>query len=154
MMRRNEHNERMASASLQRASEVAGDRWVLLTLAALGSGPRRFGDLILDLTGDRGTIAPNVLADRLRRMQRDGLIDTTPYSHRPRRSVYSLTESGRELAAIVPALSAWAAHHAGGEPVFHDVCGTAVETRVWCPTCRRTVGDAEHADADAELRWL
>ena len=143
----------MASASLRHATEVAGDRWVLLTLAALSSGPRRFGDLVADLSDDRGSIAPNVLTDRLRRMARDGLIEATLYSHRPRRSVYSLTESGRELAAIVPALTAWAAHQAGGEPVHHDVCGTAVETRVWCPTCRRPV-DSEHADVEHGLRWV
>ena len=147
---------RAGATTLQRAAEVAGDRWVLLTLAALIDGPRRFGDLVADLDGGRGTIAPNVLTDRLRRMERDGLVDATLYTERPRRYVYALTESGRELAAVVPALTAWAARQAGGEPLFHDLCGTPVETRVWCPTCERPVDEAEHVEAGQEhrLRWV
>lgn len=146
----------MSSHSLQRAAEVAGDRWVLLVLAALGEGPRRFGDLITDLTGGRGTIAPNVLTDRLRRMERDGLVDATLYTERPRRYVYALTESGRELSTVVPALLAWAARQAGGEPLLHDLCGSPVQTRVWCPTCQRTVDQTEHVESEHErtLRWV
>jgi len=146
----------MISSSLQRATEVAGDRWVLLVLAALGDGPRRFGDLVADLAGGRGSIAPNVLTDRLRRMERDGLIDATLYTARPRRYVYALTESGHELSAIVPALTAWAARQAGGEPLLHDLCGSPLQTRVWCPTCSRTVDRAEHVETDNEhaLRWV
>ncbi|MEO6123841.1 MAG: helix-turn-helix domain-containing protein [Ilumatobacteraceae bacterium] len=146
----------MIPASLQRATEVAGDRWVLLVLAALSDGSRRFGDIVNDLTDGRGSIAPNVLTDRLRRMERDGLIDATLYTDRPRRYVYALTESGRELSALVPALTAWAARRAGGEPLLHDLCGSPLETRVWCPTCQRTVDRSEHVETDSDhaLRWV
>jgi DNA-binding HxlR family transcriptional regulator len=81
---------------LREAAEIAGDRWMLLALGALIDGPRRFGDLVDDLGG----IAPNVLIDRLRRMERHGLVGSTLYSQRPRRFVYDLTDAGRELAAI------------------------------------------------------
>ncbi len=139
-------------AALRNAAEVAGDRWVLLTLAALMAGPRRFGDLI----GDLGGIAPNVLTERLRRMERQGLLAANLYVARPRRYVYELTESGRELAGILPALSAWAARRSGGEPLRHDLCGSPLETTVWCPTCHRSVDAAEHADPspDRHVRWL
>ncbi|MCU1397761.1 MAG: helix-turn-helix transcriptional regulator [Acidimicrobiales bacterium] len=99
----------MPDPLLQEAVEVAGDRWVLLTLGALTDGPRRFGDLVTDLGG----IAPNILIDRLRRMERQGLLAATLYSQRPRRFVYDLTESGRELAAILPSLVEWAARRSG-----------------------------------------
>ncbi|HEY4332959.1 MAG TPA: helix-turn-helix domain-containing protein [Ilumatobacteraceae bacterium] len=149
--RRTDHNERMLDQALRAATDVAGDRWVLLALGALAGGPRRFGDLATELDG----IAPNVLTDRLRRMERDGLVVATLYSQRPRRYVYDLTESGRELAAVLPALSAWAARRGGGEPRRHSVCGAALQTRVWCPTCAVVVDDDGEAGTGADqLTWV
>lgn len=156
MMSRNlasvQHTVTMSDALLQEAAEIAGDRWVLLALAALGNGPRRFGDLAADITG----IAPNILIDRLRRMERHGLIGATLYSQRPRRFVYDLTESGRELAGLLPALSNWAARRSGGaSPHRHIVCDTALEMRRWCPTCATTVDtSADTSTVDEDLRWL
>ena len=151
---------------LQEAAEIAGDRWVLLALGALRDGPRRFGDLV----GDLGGIAPNILIDRLRRMERHGLLAAALYSQRPRRFVYDLTESGRELAALLPVLTTWVARRSGGEPHRHSACGSALEVRLWCPTCAATVddgsvvapadrsGDATGATDDGRgddgLRWL
>lgn len=149
-MFRNRHNGWMIDDALREASDVAGDRWVLLTLAALVGGSRRFGDLQTDLGG----IASNVLIDRLRRMERDGLVTSTPYTQRPRRHVYDLTESGHELAAILPALSVWGARRGGGEPRRHDVCATPLETRTWCPTCQTTVDDTSAGAHDTTLHWL
>jgi DNA-binding HxlR family transcriptional regulator len=103
----------MSDPALRDAAATAGDRWVLLTTAALADGPRRFGDLLADVEG----IAPNMLTDRLRRMERQGLLTAAPYSQRPRRYVYELTESGRELAALLPGLAAWAARRSGADTV-------------------------------------
>jgi len=142
-MRRNGNNGSMIDDATREAAEIAGDRWVLLALGGLAEGSRRFGDLLADLDG----IAPNVLIDRLRRMERHGLVVATPYSQRPRRYVYDLTESGRELAAVLPALANWARQR-GGDPQRHAVCGTPIEMRAWCPHCHTTVDDAavdEHA---------
>lgn len=142
----------MPDALLQEAAEIAGDRWVLLVLGALADGPRRFGDLAADIPG----IAPNILIDRLRRMERHGVIGATLYSHRPRRFVYDLTESGRELAGLLPALTNWAARRSGGSsPHRHVVCDTPLEMRRWCPTCATTVdAAADTATANEDLRWL
>ena len=142
----------MPNPLLQEAAEIAGDRWVLLVLAALNEGPRRFGDLATKLTG----IAPNILIDRLRRMERHGLIGATLYSHRPRRFVYDLTESGRELAQLLPALTNWAARRSGTPaPHRHISCGTPLEARHWCPSCASVVEPVDDAaDSSADLRWL
>src|SRR3954451_24153343 len=113
-------------ASLHEAAEIAGDRWVLLALGALRDGARRFGDLSADMPG----IAPNILIDRLRRMERHGLITSSPYSQRPRRFVYDLTESGHELAAVLPALAGWAPRRTGVEPLKHSSCGTPLQVRL------------------------
>ena len=128
-----------SSASLAHALDVIGDRWTLRVVAGLLDGPRRFGELAESLSG----IAPNVLTTRLRQLERDGLVVATPYSQRPVRLAYALSESGRELGGAISLLSAWGARQTGdSEGPVHDSCGTALETRLYCPTCERAVDDA------------
>ena len=125
------------------ALDSVGDRWTLLLVEALLGGPRRFGDLQETLGG----IAPNVLSQRLRRLESEGLVLAQPYSERPQRYVYELTSSGHELAGALRLLSDWGARHGeSAEPARHEACGTPVEVRWWCPTCERPVGDDESAD--------
>ena len=128
---------------LAAALDSVGDRWTLLLVEALLGGPRRFGDLQEALGG----IAPNVLSQRLRRLESEGLVLAQPYSERPQRYVYELTSSGHELAGALRLLSDWGARHGeSAEPARHEACGTPVEVRWWCPTCERPVGDDESAD--------
>ena len=128
---------------LAAALDSVGDRWTLLLVEALLGGPRRFGDLQEALGG----IAPNVLSQRLRRLESEGLVLAQPYSERPQRYVYELTSSGHELAGALRLLSDWGARHGeSAEPPRHEACGTPVEVRWWCPTCERPVGDDESAD--------
>ena len=122
---------------LGEALSAVGDRWTLLIVEALLDGPRRFGDLEAAVEG----IAPNILTERLRRLEREGLAVAHPYSDRPLRFVYELTEGGRELAGALRLLSQWGARHSEAEPVRHASCGTALEARWYCPTCERTVDD-------------
>jgi DNA-binding HxlR family transcriptional regulator len=132
-----------ASSPLAAALDSVGDRWTLLIVETLLDGPRRFGDLESELAG----IAPNVLIQRLRRLEGEGLVLAQPYSERPRRFVYELTSSGHELAGALRMLAAWGARHReGGEPPRHEACGTPVEARWWCPTCERPVEQDEAAD--------
>jgi DNA-binding HxlR family transcriptional regulator len=128
---------------LAAALDSVGDRWTLLLVEALLGGPRRFGDLQEALGG----IAPNVLSQRLRRLEGEGLVLAQPYSERPQRYVYELTSSGHELAGALRLLSDWGARHGeSAEPPRHEACGTPVEVRWWCPTCERPVGDDESSD--------
>jgi DNA-binding HxlR family transcriptional regulator len=128
---------------LAAALDSVGDRWTLLLVEALLDGPRRFGDLQEQLP----RIAPNVLAQRLRRLEGEGLVLAQPYSERPQRFVYELTASGHELAGALRLLADWGARHREpGEPPRHDACGTPVEARWWCPTCEQPVDEAEAAD--------
>jgi DNA-binding HxlR family transcriptional regulator len=104
-----------------------GDRWSLLLVEALRAGPLRWRDLLARTPG----IAPNVLADRLRRLERAGVVGSSPYSSRPPRVAYELTEDGRALTGVLRLLAAW-----GGEAApQHVACGTALEVRWYCPTC-------------------
>ena len=134
---------RDADSPLSAALDSVGDRWTLLLVEALLDGPRRFGDLQEALPG----IAPNVLSQRLKRLEADGLAVAEPYSERPPRFVYELTEAGRELAGALRLLADWGARHReGGEPPRHSVCGTPVEARWWCPTCGVPVEGQEAED--------
>ena len=118
------------------ALALVGDRWTLLIVAALLEAPKRFGDLEAELEG----IAPNVLTQRLRALTRDGLVIASAYSERPPRFVYELSATARELAPALAMLAGWGAAHApGSEPPRHDVCGTPLELRWWCPECREAV---------------
>jgi DNA-binding HxlR family transcriptional regulator len=134
------------NAALASALETVGDRWTLLVIAALLDGPKRFGELQEEVTG----IAPNVLTQRLRQLERDALVVARPYSERPPRFVYELGAAGQELAGVLRLLASWGARNAGGE-LRHSLCGTPIEARWWCPTCEQPVTDAD-GEGD-ELRF-
>jgi DNA-binding HxlR family transcriptional regulator len=136
-----------AQTPLAAALERVGDRWSLLVIEALLTGPRRFGELSETVSG----IAPNILADRLRRLEGERLVRATPYSERPPRFTYALTDEGLELAGVLRLLADWGSRgSSGAEPMRHALCGTPVEARLWCPTCSRSI-DAPEAD---ELRRI
>jgi DNA-binding HxlR family transcriptional regulator len=132
---------------LAAALAVVGDRWTALVVDALMEQPRRFGDLQEALPG----IAPNVLTQRLRELERRALIVATPYSERPPRFVYELTDGARELAGALRLLADWGARQSGAEPPHHAVCGSPLEARWWCPTCETAV---DEADASDEGDWV
>ena len=135
------------STNLAHALSVVGDRWTLQVVAGLLDGPRRFGELAETLGG----IAPNVLTTRLRQLERDGLVVATPYSQRPIRLAYALSDAGRELGDSISLLSAWGARQTGEpEGPVHDACGTTLETRLFCPTCERAVD----AGSPESTRWV
>jgi DNA-binding HxlR family transcriptional regulator len=138
-------------AALADALGRVGDRWSLLVIAALLGGPRRFGDLLGALDG----LAPNILSRRLAHLEAEGLVVGEPYSRRPLRHAYRLTEPGADLAGVLRLLADWEAHR-GGAPApdataaRHGTCGTALEARWYCPTCDEPVDDP---GADG-LRWM
>ena len=128
---------------LAAALDSVGDRWTLLLVEALLDGPLRFGDLQEQLP----RIPPNVLTQRLRRLEGEGLVLAQPYSERPERFVYELTASGHELAGALRLLADWGARHReAGDSPRHEACGTPVEARWWCPTCEQPVDEGDTGD--------
>ena len=132
---------------LAQALDRVGDRWSFLIVDALMTSPLRFNELSKAVAG----IAPNVLSVRLERLQAARVITSTPYSQRPLRYEYQLTDEGRELAGVLRLLSSWGQ---GAEPselgLRHDVCGTRLEAQWYCPTCAAVVTEEE----GSELRRL
>ena len=123
------------------------DRWSFLVVEALLEGPRRFNDLAAAVPG----IAPNILTDRLRRLEREGVVISRAYQERPPRHDYALTSDGLELAGVLRLLAAWGSSGAAaGTPVGvalrHVTCGSPLEVRWYCPTCARTVDEGEGSE--------
>jgi DNA-binding HxlR family transcriptional regulator len=86
-------------AVLSRLSE----KWALLALTALASGPLHFGELRRRLQG----VSQKMLTQTLRALERDGLVSRQVLDTRPIRVAYSLTALGEEFAQHAMAIKAW-----------------------------------------------
>ncbi|WP_106399306.1 winged helix-turn-helix transcriptional regulator [Actinocorallia populi] len=84
-----------------------GDKWTVLIVTALATGPMRFTALHERIAG----ISQRMLSHTLRALHRDGLITRTAYAEVPPRVEYELTPLGRSLAAAVDHLVHWVQTH-------------------------------------------
>jgi DNA-binding HxlR family transcriptional regulator len=136
------------STPLAEALARVGDRWTLLVVEALLTGPRRFNELLSQIPG----IAPNILSERLKRLDREALLVARPYSERPPRVAYQLTAEGRELAGALRLLAQWGAKHTDpADAPRHHACGTPVEVCWYCPTCDQLVDQEQR---DTQLHYV
>jgi len=90
--------------------DVIGDRWTLLVARDLIAGKTRFSEF---LASDE-RIPTNVLADRIRRLERHGIIDSVLYSQHPPRAEYHLTAKGRDLEPVLKLIGLWGLKHIPG----------------------------------------
>jgi DNA-binding HxlR family transcriptional regulator len=88
---------------IARSLDVIGERWTLLIIRELRARDSRYSDLLEALPG----IATNLLTDRLRRLEAQGLIESYDAPPPVRASVYRLTSRGRELGPVLRALVEW-----------------------------------------------
>src|SRR5947208_17147380 len=102
--------------------EVVGEWWSLLIVRDAFLGVRRFDDVQARLG-----ISRNILNQRLTRLVDNGVLERVPYQEHPPRSEYRLTDKGRDLWHVVPALRQWRVRWAasGGPRVQtrHASCG-------------------------------
>ncbi len=97
---------------IARALDLVGERWALLVIRDLVLGPKRFTDLRASLPG----IATNVLTQRLKQLERDGVVRRRLLPPPAASTVYELTEYGRELEPVLLAFGRWGAKTIG-EPI-------------------------------------
>jgi len=90
-----------------RTLELVGERWTLLVVRELLVGPLRFTDLHAALEG----IPRNLLADRLRDLEAHGVVARRELPPPAARTVYELTDAGRELLPVIGALARWGLTH-------------------------------------------
>jgi len=88
---------------IARGLDVLGERWTLLILRELVGGPRRYVDLRAELPG----VATNLLAERLKELQNDGLVDRTDLPAPIGRTVYTLTDLGWQRVLPILQSIAW-----------------------------------------------
>jgi DNA-binding HxlR family transcriptional regulator len=84
--------------------DLVGDRWTLVILRDLLMGKSRYSAFL----ASPERITTNILADRLARMEKEGLIEKRPYQSHPVRHDYSLTEKGRALLPMMQEMCRWA----------------------------------------------
>jgi DNA-binding HxlR family transcriptional regulator len=87
------------------ALDLVGERWALLVVRELLLGPKRF----TDLRGGLPHAGPNILSERLRELERNGIVRRRELPPPAATHVYELTEWGAELEPIVTRLGAWGA---------------------------------------------
>jgi DNA-binding HxlR family transcriptional regulator len=131
------------------AVDVMGDRWTFLILREAFFGVRRYGELQRNLG-----IARNVLAERLRRLVADGMLERVRYRTDPDWYEYRLTERALDLYPVIVGLMRWAQRHLATDDVapvelVHRGCGHPADPYLACAHCREplTARDIEVSGA-------
>jgi DNA-binding HxlR family transcriptional regulator len=133
--------------------DLLGDRWTLLIIRDLFRGHHRFADLQASLGG----VPSNVLSDRLKMMETEGIVERRFYSQHPPRAEYYLTRKGADLRDVLRALVRWGSAHLldGGPELVHRGCGHPVALHWVCDQCgsadvgREVVLHERHASVEA-----
>jgi DNA-binding HxlR family transcriptional regulator len=130
--------------SIARSLELVGERWTILVVREVFNGNRRFSEMQRSLG-----VARNVLTARLQRLVDEGILERRPYSERPERYEYFLTEKGLDLWPLMIALMKWGDKHeplSGGPPmivVHKGACGGEIDDRRICTRCGKKLGVRE-----------
>ena len=95
--------------TVARALDVVGERWTLLLVRELSTGPKRFKDLLEGLPG----IGTNLLANRLKTLEGQGIVRRATLPPPAGSNVYELTALGRSLEPVIVALSRWGTRFLG-----------------------------------------
>jgi DNA-binding HxlR family transcriptional regulator len=86
------------------ATELIGRRWTGAILRALRSGVHRFSDL----TASIPDLSDRMLSERLKELEKEGIVERTVIPETPVRIDYHLTEKGKALGGVMDALAEWA----------------------------------------------
>jgi DNA-binding HxlR family transcriptional regulator len=140
---------------VQMAAEVIADRWTPLIVRELVLGNTRFNDIARAMPG----ISRSLLVQRLRHLERKGVIETWP-SPTGRGHEYHLTPAGRDLERVVDSLGRWAVEWLFEDLRPHDVPPTTlmwwmhrrVDPSAFPPA--RTVVEFRHTEPAPQTIWL
>lgn len=97
--------------------DLLGDKWTLLIIRDLFLGKKRYQEFL----ASPEKIATNILADRLKRIEANGLVIQKIYQQNPTRYEYELTQKGEELRPVLEALIKWGRSYYPGTKVFDEV---------------------------------
>jgi DNA-binding HxlR family transcriptional regulator len=105
---------RRSPCAIANTLDVIGDKWSLLVVRDLLHGRRTFGELL----DSPERIPTNLLADRLRRLEAEGIVVRSAYQERPVRYAYALTPKGEGLGEVLLAMVKWGKKHIAGTKVL------------------------------------
>lgn len=123
------------ACSIARTLDIAGEPWSPLILRDIWVGTTRFDEL------QRGLgISRKVLAERLRWLVANGVLERRAYSQRPVRHEYTLTTKGWELCTVLMAITAWGDRWTAGDAgppalLRHHSCGELTHAEIRCAQC-------------------
>ncbi|TMM10546.1 MAG: helix-turn-helix transcriptional regulator [Actinobacteria bacterium] len=89
-----------ATCAVAASAEIIGAKWTALLVHDLSEGPRRFSQLEHSCSG----ISPRTLAERLRALEQEGIVERRSYPESPPRVEYELTSKGESLLPIIDAM--------------------------------------------------
>jgi DNA-binding HxlR family transcriptional regulator len=123
------------TCSVARTVAVIGDRWTLLILRECFLRVRRFEEFQAKLG-----ITRHLLAERLRKLVRFGVLRRIPYQTSPTRHEYILTQKGLDLHPIMMSIVHWGDVHMvdeRGRPLRHEhkTCGHLFDPVMVCSEC-------------------
>jgi DNA-binding HxlR family transcriptional regulator len=136
--------------AVELAIDVLSDRWTFLILREAYFGVRRYGQLQRNLG-----IARNVLAERLRKLVADGMLERVRYRTDPDWYEYRLTERALDLYPVIVGLMRWAQRHLDpGDDVLplelvHRPCGEPADPYLACSHCHEPI---TARDVEAKVR--
>ena len=135
--------------SIARTVDLLGDWWTPLVLREIFFGTTHFDEIQRALS-----IGRNVLAERLRRLTNEELLERRQYQERPPRYEYQLTEKGRDFFPVLMAIVRWGdrwMHGSDAPPLLlrHTRCEHITHGELVCVHCREPLA---HAEVQAELR--
>ncbi|MEO1054384.1 MAG: helix-turn-helix domain-containing protein [Bacteroidota bacterium] len=92
------------------ALDFFGDKWTFLIIRDLVEGKKFYKDFINSKEG----IATNILSDRLKKLEQNGIIVSKVYEQLKTKKEYSLTEKGKDLIPVLIEMIVWSDKHQGG----------------------------------------
>lgn len=116
---------------------IIGDKWTLLILRQIMMGRDTYKDIHDRLEG----IPTNLLSDRLKSLEIDGLIEPQLYQNHPPRYRYLLSNSGKDLCDVFNSIILWGEKHLKKcyKQLSHKSCGHRVELQYYCSNCDKVI---------------
>ena len=124
--------------------DTLGDKWSLLVIRDLFFGKRKFSEFLASPEG----IKRNILTERLRRLERAGVVARVRYQRRPDRYEYRLTRKGADLLPVLQAIVGWARANVPGVWTPPDEVSTARPEQFYPAALVRPGGDAKRKRAN------
>lgn len=141
-------NQYNIPCNIAQTLNIIGDKWTLLIIHQIMRGKDTYKEIQNGLDG----IPTNLLSERLKSLENDGLIGTELYQTHPPRYRYYLMESGRDLEDIFTGLLLWGEKHLKKcyKKLTHKGCGHSIKHAYYCPVCDKMVAkeDMEIKDMD------